>query len=246
MTPFPFSLNYTFSTGLTTVNIYNESEDKVAKGEALYTENRFSISTVEFATNFFISPELGFFQRKIDVRDFSEKSRVSNDNIIPGIITDPLTGDDIPQDKVYSLEYEAEFNTFFIDLKAGLQFAAGKSWLIWSINLSVFGNLAEYRKTKFRFNLSDSTEEFSEPFSFSYLSSYGYEIGTGLYFTKIRTGISFSYDYRALRRYKLPKGIRFKESYYDELYNTTRTRETTAEYSDIAAKIFAFRVYFIL
>ncbi len=246
ITPFPFSLNYTYSSGETTVNIYNENQDKVANGEALYTENRFSISTVGFGTSFFISPELGFFQRTIDVRDFSEKSHVSDDNIIPGIITDPLTGEEIPRERVYSLEYEAEFNTFFLDLKAGFRFAAAKSWLIWSIDMSVFGNLAEYRETKFRFNLSETTEEFSEPFSFSYLGSYGLGIGTGLYFTKIRTGISLSYDYRVLRKYNLPEEIRFKQSYYDNEYNTTRTREIKAEYSDITAKIIVLRVYFIL
>jgi hypothetical protein len=246
LTPFPLSLNYTFSSGISDVSIYNRDESRVAKGEASFIQKKFSISTEEHGTDYFISPELGFFQRKVEVKDFSRKSRIAGDNIIPGVITDPLTGDPIPQEDVYSLKYKAEFNTIFLDLKAGLQLALYYDNFDLILNGYLFGNAVEYRKTKFYFNISNSTEEFTRPFGFSYLNSYGYGGGLGLFFNPIRTGISLSYEKRFLRRFELPAGIRFKESYYDSQYQTTRTRETTAEYSDITAHTFVFRVYFIL
>jgi hypothetical protein len=246
LAPFPLSLNYSYSSGITTVSIYNRDESRVAEGEASFRQKKFSISTEESGTDYFISPELGFFQRKVQVKDFSNKSRIAGDNIIPGIVTDPLTGDPIPQEDVYSLKYKAEFNTLFFDLKAGLQLALDCKILDISLNSYIFGNIAEYRKTKFIFNVSNRTEEFTRSFSLSYLNSYGYGGGIGFYFNKIRTGLSFSYEKRFLKRFDLPRGIQFKESYYDSQFQTTRTRETTAEYSDITAEIFIFRVYFLL
>ncbi len=246
LTPFPFSLSYSLSTGYTTVSIYNRDESEVAKGEASFLQNKFSLSSEEFNTNIFLSPELGFFQRKLSVKDFSKKSRVAGDNIIPGIITDPISGEVIPQEDVYSLKYKAEFNTFFLDLKAGGQLVL--TWGSFSLNLNgyLFGNLAEYRKSKFTFNVAGKSEEFSSPFGFSYLNSYGFGGGIGFYLEKLRTGLSTSFEKRYLKRFDLPSGIRFKQSYYDSQFQTTRARETTAEYSDIDANLFILRIYFML
>ncbi len=246
LTPFPFSLSYSFSAGYTAVSIYNRDESEVAKGEASFIQNKFSFSSEEFNTNIFLSPELGFFQRKLNVKDFSKKSRVAGDNIIPGIITNPDTGEVIPQEDVYSLKYEAEFNTFFLDLKAGGQLVF--TWGYYSLNLNgyLFGNLAEYRRSKFTFKAAGKSEEFSSPFDFSYLNSYGFGGGFGFYFENLRTGITTSFEKRYLKRFDLPPEIRFKQSYYDSQFQTTRARETTAEYSDIDANLFILRIYFML
>ncbi len=244
--PFPLALNYTRSSGITDVAIYGKNNRKVAEGSAVIKQNKFSFSSEQIGTRFFITPETGYFYRTVAIKDFSKKVDEKNNSIISGLITDPLSGEVISNENVYSLKYNASFYSFFLDLKAGYQYATKGESVIFIINPYISGNALEYRKAIFSFKTSGRTEKFSDPYGFSYISSYGYGLSIGVYFPKSRLGVNINYDKRYFTKFDLPAEIKFKESYYDNAFQTTRAREVSVKYSTIEAHILNVIIYFIL
>ena len=244
--PFPVLLNYTRSRGLTDVTVYDKNSRAVAEGSATFSQNKISITGERMQSGFYITPETGYFNRTVSVKDFSKKDDQKKSGIISGIITDPATGEVISKEDVYSLKYDAQFYSFFVDLRAGYQFASGAGDVRFTFNPYISGNAVEYRKTVFRFKTTGGTEEFSRPFDFSYGGSYGLGLSAGLFFPAARFGFNLNYDRRYFSKYELPSAVRFKESYYDSTFQVMRAREVSVKYSDIDANIFSVIIYFML
>lgn len=246
--PFPLQISLLRMSGDTKVTIFDSDDNSIADGEGKFTQYLAMLSYEPVQTDWYITPEIGYFQRTVTVKDFSyrvDEMNSDTDGFIPGVITDPDTLEVIPKDTVSSLAYKAKFQSVFLDIKAGLHLAfEDRRGTRFIFNPYISGSLVEYRKTTFEFEIMQRTRKFTRSYRFSYFDSYGAGCDVGMYFSWARTGIKIGYDKRYLRKIELPEDIKFKEVYKEDgLY---KTREVTARYTKLEADLVTLTIFFNL
>lgn len=237
----------------TKVILYDLEDKAVADGKAVFNQSMIKLSTegppsLKSFFDYYITPEIGYFYRTIKVKDYAysvDKLNSNREGFIPGIITDPNTGEKISKDTVSSLAYNANFHSYFLELKGGFHLSFGSSGVYFNINPYLSVNAFEFRKSIFEFTFSNNTETFTNPYKLTYLSSFGYGLKFEFFFPKHRFGISIGYDKKYLKRFALPSDIRFKGVYLDETLGIMRTQENSAKYTNIGAGLFIVDAYII-
>ncbi len=235
--------------GITSVNIFDNNDNQIADGTGRISQRIIRTSFDPLKTDVFISPELGYFFRKVSVKDYSynvESSNAGVEGFIPGIVTSPETGEIVSKDSLSSLAYEAEFHSFFLDMKAGANLVTREPGLKLFFNPYVYGSIAELRKSTFTFDYFAGEREFNSSFKFAFFSSFGFGFEVGFYYPSIRTGIQFGYDRRYINRFSIPDNVVFMEVYDDEELNIKRTREIKPAKTDIVADMFTFSVFYCI
>lgn len=246
--PLLLRMAFQMDKGNTTVKIFDRDKDEIADGEADFNQYEFKISYESVESEFYISPELGCFYRQIKVKDYSysvEKENTDVEGFIPGIVTDTDTGEVISKDSVSSLNYNATFHSFFLDLKTGYTFVSGFGPVNLIVNPYISVNLVELRKSVFEFSFYNSNEKYSRPYKFSFLNSWGTGLELGMFFPGLRFGVKAGYDVRMFRKFQIGDGVVFKEVYEDES-GLKRTRENSAKYTEIQADLFTLNVFFYI
>lgn len=248
--PFPIRLNGQLTAGKTNVDIYNNSGDRIADGSAILNQYRGWISYDSVSTRyFFIAPEFGFLTRTVRVKDYSFVTSTSNfymDGFIPGIISDPSTGNIIPKDESSSLAYTAKFNSLFADIRfgSGIVFGDNKTQVI--INPALSFNVAEMRKTSFKFKIAGHEEKWTTGYRFSCFSSWSAGAEAGFYFPGRRTGFLLGYERRVFKKISMPRQVRFKEVYLDSALSILRTREINAGETSLTAHLINLSVFIFI
>ncbi len=235
--------------GKTDVKIYDKNKDKIAEGDASFDQYQLKFSYEPVQSAFYITPELGYFYRRVTVKDYSYSVDTVNEGIegfIPGVVTDPETGKTYPKDSISSLAYSARFHSFYLDLKGGYNFVFGFSSFQFILNPYLYLSLVELRKSVFEFDLMDKKEKFSRPYSFSYLNTYGFGCEIGMFMPGLRSGIKFGYDLRYLPKFEISDKVKFNEVVYDYELGIYTTRENSARYTSILAHLFTIEFFFFL
>jgi hypothetical protein len=120
----------------------------------------------------------------------------------------------------------------------------GPRGLKFTINPYVYAGIIDLRKTEFEFKTFSGSEKFGSSFQFYYLGSFGTGVESGMYFPKLKFGWQIGYDFRYMRKFKIPNGVVFKEVYDDTQLGIKRTRENSAKYTDIYAHIITLSLYY--
>lgn len=253
----PLFVNYTWKYGSTNVDIYSDSH-KIASGKAGYQMDKYYLSFGDTKADdrfftFFWTPEIGYYERKVEVKDFGEDldaSNSNNDNFISGIISDPATGEVYEKREIYSLKYRARFESYFADLILGLRFAGSKEFLgqkfIFSLRPYISATLIEYRRSVFKFRLGDIYQEFTNGYRADFFNSYGAGLDYGIDIFPLGLGFRIGYEYRRLNKFSFPDPILFNENYFDEDLNITRTREIFAKSSRLESHLFTMSVSLLI
>lgn len=247
--PFMLRLGLILNKGNTTVNIYDKNEEKIADGDADFDQYMIEASYEPVESAFYITPELGYFYRKVAVQDYSYSVESVNQGVegfIPGVVTDPETGETYSKEAVSSLAYNAIFHSFFLYLKTGYNLVFGFESCRFILNPYIYGGLAELRKSVFEFTLFDKKEKYSRPYEFYFLSTFGIGAEVGMYFPGLRSGVKIGGDYRYLPMFEMSDKVIFKEVYEDEELGIMRTRDNSAKYTSIHATLFTVEFFFFL
>ena len=69
--PFPLTLNLHMMNGDTTVKIFDSDKKEIASGKGDFKQYMGIISYDQMETDFYITPELGYFYREVQVKDYS-------------------------------------------------------------------------------------------------------------------------------------------------------------------------------
>jgi hypothetical protein len=235
--------------GETKVKIYDKDETRIADGDADFDQYMVKFSYEPVRTSFYFTTELGYFYRKVSVKDYSysvENVNEGIDGFIPGIISEPDTGETISKESISSLAYTARIHSFFLDLKAGHNLVTGFKNVYLIFNPYVYTSLVEYRKTEFEFRLMDEREKFSKPFSFAFISAYGFGCEFGIFFPRLRSGIKIGYDRRYLSKFEISDKVKFKKVEYDNNLGVFTTRENTAKYTGVTANLVTVEFFFFI
>jgi hypothetical protein len=250
--PLPLKLTALTSFGDTKIWIYDRSDKRVADGKAKMTQFFAYLNYEPVKTNFYITPELGYFYRMIKVGDYSyniEGANTQNPGYIPGVITDS-GGSPINKASVYSLKYNAEFHSIFLSVKAGAHLVYGSGSVQFLLNPYISLSLLELRKSSFEFSELPGGDKFSMPFKFQYVKndrvSWGYGAETGIYFPGLRSGLKIGGEKSYLSRFELPSQVRFKEVYFDTATSLYRTREKSVQSSKIEATLLTITVFYFI
>ena len=247
--PFMLRLGLMMNKGRTKVKIYDKNEKQIADGDADFDQYLLKFSYEPVQTAFYFTPELGYFYRKVAVKDYSYSVESVNQGIegfIPGIVTDPDTGAVVPKDSISSLAYSAKFHSFFLDLKTGYNVVLGYSHLQFIFNPYLYTSLVELRKSEFEFGISGKKEKYSMPYSFSYISAYGFGCEIGLFFPGLRSGIKVGYDRRYLPKFEISDKVKFKEVIYNDDLGIYTTKENSAKYTSVTANLFIVEFFFFM
>jgi len=248
LSTFPMQFSLIRKQGNTDVKVYDKDDKSVADGSGEFNQYMAYVSYEPLATNFYITPELGYFYRTVTVKDYSysvDQANAYSDNFIPGVVTDPITLEEIDKDLISSLRYKATFHSFFLDIKAGAHLVfIDRKKTRFIFNPYASASLVELRETIFEFTLMNQTQRYKRPYKFAYLSSYGYGCEFGIYVPWAHAGVKIGYDKRYLAKFELPEEVRFKEVYYDESTGYMRTRENKAKYTEIEAKLMTIAIFF--
>ncbi len=244
-------LSFLINKGQTKVKIYDDNEDRIADGNADIDQYMLKISYEPVESDFYITPEFGYFYRKVNVNDYSyavEKANQSIDGFIPGIVSNPDTGDIISKNAVSSLAYTSRFHSFFLDFKGGGHIVMGFPGLQFILNPYLYAGIIDYRKSEFEFQLIDRKEKYKETYKFSFFNSYGGGLELGIFFPGLRTGIKIGYDRRYMPKFEIAKGVVFNEIYDENIGGTIlkRNRENIARYTSIEANLFTIDFFFFL
>ncbi len=244
-------LSFLMNTGQTKVKIYDDNEDKIADGNADIDQYMLKFSYEPVESDFYITPEFGYFYRKVNVKDYSYAVETVNqaiDGFISGIVSDPDTGDIYSKDAVSSLAYKSRFHSFFLDLKGGGHIVMGFPGIQFILNPYLYASIMDYRKSEFEFQLIDKKEIYTEAYKFSFFNSYGGGLELGIFFPELRSGIKIGYDRRYMPKFKIAEGVVFNEINDEDIGGTIlkRNRENTARYTSIEANLFTIDFFFFL
>jgi hypothetical protein len=247
--PFAMRLSLMRSKGETSVSVYDNNDRQIADGKADYREYFVSLGYDPVQSSFYLGPSLGFLYRTVNVKDFSSSLDAYNSDkagFIPGIVSDPDSGQIYDKNSISSLRYEAEFLNVFCDIKAGYNLVLG--WSSFQVMLQPYlaMSLAEVRKSEYSLQTLRGEETWKVDQHMAFLDSYAGGLALGVYLPDIRTGILVGAEYRYIRHFYMPEDLRFKELWHDDNLGITRTRETGVDYCSVRASLTTVTIFFML
>ncbi len=204
--PVFMTLNLRTLFGTTWVDIYDKKHNLSAAGVGTILEEKVTVSFGDPETGWYITPDIGFFYRRLITRDFAFDTSDANrsvDGFVPGITRDDTNGQYV---EVYSLSYDSQFYSMYFGGHGGYQLIVGTSKCQFTLHPSAYLNLLELRWTKFTMGLDRRTTTMRPQF----FGSLGATLEMGLFFPTIRTGLRVGTDISYFTKFKLPNDLSFK------------------------------------
>lgn len=199
-------LNLRTLFGTTWVDIYDKKNGLSAAGVGTILEEKVTISFGDPESGWYLTPDLGFFYRKLVTKDFSfDTSQINRavDGFVPGITRDEATGEYV---EIFSLSYDSQFYSLYLGGHGGYQLVAGTSDFQLTLHPSVYLNVLELRWTKFAMGLDRRSSQMRPHF----FGSLGATLEAGFFIPAIRTGLRVGTDISYFAKFKLPDNLSFK------------------------------------
>jgi len=211
--PVFMTLNLRTLFGTTWVDIYDNKNDLSAAGVGTILEEKVTVSFGDPESGWYITPDIGFFYRRLITKDFAFDTSDANrtvDGFVPGITRNDDTGQYL---KIFSLSYDSQFYSMYFGGHGGYQLVAGTSKFQFTLHPAAYINLLELRWTKFTMGL-DRRSTTVRPHFFG---SLGATLEAGFFLPTIRTGLRIGTDISYFMKFKLPTDLTFKRVEYKEI-----------------------------
>lgn len=204
--PVFMTLNLRTLFGTTWVDIYDKKNSLSAAGVGTILEEKVTVSFGDPDSGWYITPDIGFFYRRLVTKDFAFDTSDINrsvDGFVPGITRDDADGQYI---EVFSLSYDSQFYSLYFGGHGGYQLVVGTSDFQFTLHPSVYLNVLELRWTKFAMGLDRRASQMRPHF----FGSLGATLEAGFFIPAIRTGLRVGTDISYFAKFKLPDNLSFK------------------------------------
>ncbi|HOW51031.1 MAG TPA: hypothetical protein PLV42_03180 [bacterium] len=246
--PVFMTLNLRTLFGTTWVDIYDAKDTHSAAGIGTVFEEKVSVSFGDPESGWYLTPDIGFFYRRLITKDFAFDTSWVNrevDGFVPGVTRNDANGQFL---EIFSLSYDSQFYSLFFGGHGGYQLIAGTSDFQITFHPGIYLNLLELRWTKFRSG-QDLRKSVMRPYFFG---SLGATLETGFFIPAIRTGLRLGTDISYFVKFRLPDDLSFKRVEYRQIelepgryVDLYLPEEFRVRYSQILSVLGYVDIYFV-